>query len=158
MKDFKYEILILGLGNLLMSDDGLGVWVIEELKKKEWKDNILCLEAGSGIINCLAAISVSQKLMVVDAIKGGGKPGSLYSFSEEKILGQNTSNPHGLSLPEVLWLARKINGLPKEVFIYGVEPEKLSLGTELSPIVAKSLPLIIEKMTKEIENLDHHSS
>jgi len=151
MKDLEYEVLVLGLGNLLMSDDGLGVLAIEELKKKEWSDNILFLEAGTGIINCLSVISVSQKLIVVDAVRGGGKPGSVYRFTEEKLLGQRLTDSHGFSLPEALWWARKVKGLPREILIYGVEPEVITLGTELSPLVAKALPQVISRVIKEIK-------
>lgn len=151
MNNLQYQVLILGMGNLVMSDDGLGVYVVNELKKKKWPPGVSILEVGTAIINYLEEISRSQNIMIVDAIRFGYRSGRIYRFNYNDI--ENWPNPaldaHGMSLPDVIEMARKITNLPANIIIHGIEPAHVFMGCQLSEPVIKSLPLLIKKISHE---------
>lgn len=150
MKNLEYEILVLGLGNLLMGDDGLGCLAVAELQKKFGESpNVLLLEAGGGIINYLGDISKCSKLIAIDAVHGGREPGTIYRL--KGIEDGRWEDSHGFSLGEAVSLARELTGWPKEVVIYGVETLTVASSVQLSPLLAGVLPLLVEKVSKEIE-------
>lgn len=155
MSDIKYAILILGMGNPLMSDDGLGVSVAEALKQKQWPPEVLVLEIGTSAMYYLEEISRSRHLIAVDAVRAGGKPGSIYRLTAENILCSPDScrDVHNLSLPGVIGLARETKGFPANFIVYGVEPLNLSFGCQFSPEVKKALPKVIKEVEKEISKL-----
>lgn len=159
MKDIEYEVLVLGLGSVLMSDDGLGVRVVEELVRKEWPPGVSLLEVGTSVMYYLEEISRSRHIVVVDAVRGGGEPGSVYRLQAEDVahLPDDRRNSHGISLLDVIELARGLTGFPADIVIYGVEPMDLGPGNKLSSAVHKVLPALINKLSEEIQKLASHN-
>ncbi|AGL03458.1 hydrogenase maturation protease [Desulfoscipio gibsoniae] len=152
MKNLQYQVLVLGLGNLIMSDDGLGVYAVNELKKQKWLPGAAILEVGTSIINYLEEISHAQNIIVIDAISFGYPPGKIYRFNFDDIDWPSASlDAHGISLPAIIAMARVISRLPAKVIIYGIEPAFVLLGSKLSEPVNKSLPLLIEKVSREVQ-------
>lgn len=138
-----------------MSDDGLGIQVIKELKKRKWPQNILILEAGTGIINYLEEISHARHIIVVDAIRGKRDPGSIYHLTLEDIKqpSDRWQDAHGFSLPAIIALAQKLTGLPHDIMIYGIEPFDLGFGCELSQPIKNALPRLIAALIEQMKNL-----
>lgn len=147
-------MLILGLGNLLMSDDGLGIHVTEVLKQKKWPPGIVILEVGTSVMYYLEEISQTRNLIAVDAVRAGGKPGAIYRLTLDQLAdAPGRCESHSFSLLEVIQLARLITGMPAGIVIYGVEPGQLSPGTQLSPAVQSTLSRLIDEVTREIERI-----
>lgn len=138
-----------------MSDDGLGIYVIEELQKRKWPQNILILEAGTGTINYLEEISHAYNLIVVDAIRGKRDPGSIYHLTLEDIKhpSDRWQDAHGFSLPAIIALAQEMTGLPNNIMIYGIEPFDLGLGCELSQPIKNALPRLITTVIEQLKNI-----
>jgi len=155
MSNPKCKLLIIGLGNLIMSDDSLGIHVVRELQKEDWKEDISLLEVGTSPLYYLEEISRAESLIIVDAIQGGEQAGSIYRLTEENLRssGNTVRDFHGYSLLNVIELAREITNFPTNLVIYGIEPENLSLGEELSQKVKDSMPKLINLIRKEIENI-----
>jgi hydrogenase maturation protease len=151
----KYNFLIIGLGNLIMSDDGLGIHAIRELQKENWQKDILLLEVGTSTLYYLEEISRAENLIVIDAIQGGEKAGSIYRLTEEDLMSSRNilRDFHGCSLLNVIELSREITRLPKNLIIYGIEPENLNLGEKLSQKVQNSFQRLIEILIKEINKI-----
>ncbi|HBV99133.1 MAG TPA: hypothetical protein DEF36_19095 [Desulfotomaculum sp.] len=149
----NYKILVLGLGNLLMGDDGIGVLAVEELKKSEWPPGVHILEVGTSVFYYLAEICRAQHLIAVDALSAGGAPGSIYRLDWEDIFCGPEKGAHAISLPGLIKMARAMTGLPGSAAIIGVEPGNLGLGEPLSFAVREALPVILRRVTKEVEKI-----
>ncbi|MGQ9826169.1 MAG: hydrogenase maturation protease [Desulfotomaculales bacterium] len=148
----EYRVLVLGLGNLYRADDGLGVRVVRELGGRKWPPGAFLLEAGTAVLDCLEEISRSRFVVAVDAVRGGGRPGTVYRFTVEELgfPEQTWCDAHSFFLPGVVALARKMTGLPQSVVIYGVEPADLSLGDRLSAPVRKVFSRVVQLVSREI--------
>lgn len=150
-----YKLLILGVGNILMADDGLGVFIAKKLKQTfNNLGNVKILDVGTSILNFLYEIKYTENLIVIDAIRGGKKPGTVYRINftkENRPFGFTDS--HGFSLYEVLEFTRGLWKRPKKVIIYGIEVLDCKPKIGLSPIVKKSIPNMLLEIEREIKSI-----
>lgn len=149
------KIVILGVGNLLLSDEGVGVHVANELVKLELPPGVTVVEGGTDGFRLINVITEADRLIVVDAVKGGGAPGSIYRFDINEVQscpsGFKTS-VHQIGILEVINLSGLIGKTPQTTVI-GIEPESLEMGMELSPEIKAKIPKIIELIWDELKNL-----
>ncbi|MDI6889351.1 MAG: HyaD/HybD family hydrogenase maturation endopeptidase [Thermodesulfovibrionales bacterium] len=147
------KIFILGVGNVLLSDEGVGVHVANELMKMDLPSNVTVVEGGTDGFHLLNVITEADRLIVVDAVKGGGAPGSIYRFDINEVrncpAGFKTS-VHQIGILEVIDLSGLIGKTPQTTVI-GVEPKSLELGMELSPEIKTKIPRIIELIFEELK-------
>jgi hydrogenase maturation protease len=145
-------ILVLGMGNILMTDEGIGVRVIESLKECRIPSGVELFDGGTASLELLSAFSNRKKLIVVDAIKGGQNPGAVYRFNFEDLTYQKefATSLHQLGIIDTLSQARILDCLPEEVIIIGIEPAKIAPGLELSSEMAAVIPKIKEIILKEL--------
>lgn len=148
------KVLILGVGNPILSDDGIGIHVARELQKREMPGVDVEELAASGL-ELLDVVRGYDKVVIIDAIQTTkGKPGELHILEEkdfEKSI--HGSSPHGINIATALALGRKLvpNEMPKEIVFFAVEAEDLvNVSERLTPKVAKALPRIVEKVRKEL--------
>ncbi len=150
------EIMILGVGCILFSDEGFGVRVIEAIQERyEFPDNVLVVDGGVLGINLLGVISKPDHLIVVDAIRNKGKPGDMYRLDgeaiPERIRAKNSL--HQVDFLEALTLCQALDKVPETV-ILGVEPEDIeTLSTELTAATQSKVDPIIDKVLSEIKRL-----
>ncbi len=153
---YSPEIMILGVGCILYSDEGFGVRVIEAIEERyEFPDNVLVVDGGVLGINLLGVISKPDHLIVVDAIRNKGKPGDLYRLDgdaiPERIRAKNSL--HQVDFLEALTLCQALDKVPETV-ILGIEPEDIeTLSTELTPTAQSKVDAIIEKVLAEVKRL-----
>lgn len=148
------KVLVLGVGNPILSDDGVGIHVARELMKRKLRGIDVEELAASGL-ELLDLVRGYDKVVIIDAIQTkNGKPGELYILQErdfEKSI--HGSSPHGINIATALALGRRLvpQEMPKEVVFFAVEAEDLVNVTErLTPKVANALPGIVEKIVKEL--------
>jgi hydrogenase maturation protease len=151
------KVLILGVGNPILSDDGVGIHVARELKKRSMPGVDVEELAASGL-ELLDVVRGYDKVVIIDAIQTTrGKPGELHILEEkdfEKSI--HGSSPHGINIATALALGRKLvpNEMPKEVVFFAVEAEDLvNVSERLTPKVAKALPRIVEQVRKELRSV-----
>ena len=134
-------ILVAGIGNLLLTDDGIGVHVLRELQK-EPMPGVTLAEIGTSILHGLSFVESASRVLVIDAVRGGEAPGTLYCFDA----GPATRSAAGSSL-HALGLIQAMRcllpGPPPPVHIIGVEPQSLAYGMEISPCVQAALPRLV---------------
>jgi hydrogenase maturation protease len=153
MENKEDKVVILGIGNVLLTDEGIGVHVANELMKKELPSNISVVEGGTDGFRLLNVITEADRLIVIDAVKGGGKPGTIYRFNIEDVKNAPSgfkTSVHQIGILEVIDLSNLIGKTPKTTII-GIEPKSLEMSLELSPEIKERIPKIIELVLKEIE-------
>jgi len=146
------KIVILGVGNLLLSDEGVGVHVAHELMKLELPPEVSVVEGGTDGFRLLNVITEADRVIVIDAVRSGADPGSVYRFDVNDVRsvppGFMTS-VHQVGILEVIELSGLIGKTPRTTVI-GVEPRSLEMGMELSPEVKEKIPRIIELVLEEV--------
>jgi hydrogenase maturation protease len=155
------KIVIIGVGNLLLKDEGVGVHVAQELQKKSWPSPVEIHDGGVAGIGLLDFFPGASKVMLIDAADMNLDPGSLVRFTPEEVagkLGGPRFSAHDIGLLEVLELARALDQCPPEVVIFGIQPKEISWGTELSPEVQASIPKVMEAVLREIARVAPNAS
>ena len=146
------KILIVGIGNKVCRDEGIGVHVIEEMEDLKLPEHVQLLDIGTSTLDLVSHLEGVKKLIAVDALKAGGPPGTIYRFTPEDLLPKEGGpiSLHEIGLLESLDAAKKMGKEIKTVII-GVEPKVLDWGVELSEEVKKKIPAIIEAVQKELD-------
>jgi len=158
------RILVLGLGNILLKDEGVGVHIAQMLQELALSHNVEVVDGGTASLDVLLLAPGIEKLVVIDALRAGKEAGTIYKArlkSEERDkLEQIFSSGSRISLHQVglidaLAIAEKMNCAPKEIAIIGIEPKKIDCGLELTDEVKQKIPEIINTVLKEIEDAIH---
>jgi hydrogenase maturation protease len=147
------RILILGVGNLLLSDEGVGVHVAQEMMKMAMPPEVQVVEGGTDGFGLVNVITEAERMILIDAVKGGGQPGSIYRFEIEDCPPYPDifkTSVHQISILEVINLSSLIGSTPRTTVI-GIEPACMEMGMELSPAVAAKVPRVIEMIKEEVE-------
>jgi hydrogenase maturation protease len=144
------KTLIVGMGNLLYRDEGIGVHVIQAMEKMELPGHVELLDIGTSTMDLISYLKEIKKLVVIDAMRAGGEPGTIYKCKPEDLLPKDGGpiSLHEIGLLETLGMAKKL-GMEIETVIVGVEPEIMEWGMELTEKVKNKIPLIIEAVLKE---------
>jgi hydrogenase maturation protease len=149
---FKKKITVLGIGNLLLKDEGVGIHAIEALKNESLPDNVELVDGAAAGFDLLPIVESCDKLIVIDAIKTGEAPGAIYQFNPQDIdIKRDTSvSLHDVDFFHVLEYAKKYKRLPETQMI-GIVPESIELSLELSETLKAMIPKIVCLVIQEIE-------
>ncbi len=142
------RIVVFGIGNTLMADDGAGVIVLEHLT--DIPDNVELVEMATGGISLLHYFDGVDRAIIVDAVDFGGKPGEFRIFKPEEVDSIKTVgySLHDVDILNVLKIAAQMGTLPREVFIAAIQPASLEMGKPLSPEVAGALAELAREVMK----------
>jgi hydrogenase maturation protease len=149
------RITVLGIGNLLMQDDGVGVHVIRHLQERELPPEVKLIDGGTYSYDLLEFIIEADTCIVVDAMHGGGEPGTIYRAPFDELGLKPVAGAvslHEISLVEAVYLLR-LEGYDPDIVVYGVEPHTVSLGLELTDTVSRQVPRVAEMIEKDIMSL-----
>ena len=148
------DVMILGIGCILFSDEGFGVRVVEKLQRLyEFPDNVLLVDGGVLGVNLLGVISNTDHLIVVDAIRNKGKPGDLYRLAGDQIPQRirAKNSLHQVDFLEALTLCQALDKVPETVII-GVEPEDIeTLSLDLTASVQSRINPMIDMVLAELK-------
>lgn len=149
MKD--KDILIIGVGNILLGDEGIGVYVIRELQKLRLPENVELLDMGVATFPLMSSLAGRKKVIIVDAVKAGGNPGYIYRLLPDDIEKEegNFLSLHDMGIASILATFQP-EMMPGEIVIIGIEPGEIKWGMELSSPLKQKLPQIISYIFKEI--------
>ncbi|HMM39347.1 MAG TPA: HyaD/HybD family hydrogenase maturation endopeptidase [Desulfovibrio sp.] len=156
MKNTNNRILVLGVGNILRSDEGVGVRAVEKLAREYvFSENVTLLDGGTQGMLLMGPIMEADVLVVADAVLGGGEPGSIYRLTgaDLPLRIDPGKSPHQADLLDTLTYCDVLGALP-ELVVLGVEPQDMDgVGLELTPVVARRLPDLVRLLLREIERL-----
>ncbi|RPI49847.1 MAG: hydrogenase maturation protease [Chloroflexi bacterium] len=147
------RILVLGAGNLLLSDDGVGIHAIRRLAElADLPEEVQVLDGGTLGLDLLYYLEGVSRLLIVDAVKAGRPPGTLSRLAGEEVPAYFSTkiSPHQIALPDLLLAARLRDLYPQEVVVLGLEPASLAVGLELSPDVAAGLDTLVEAVLDQL--------
>lgn len=157
----KKPILIVGVGNSIMMDDGLGVEVMNQLHEEYTDDKVDFFEGGTLGIDMLPWLSDREVIIFIDAIEANHKPGTIFRFEPNEVNYKNAikTSVHQIGLIDSLNMTNFIGKAPRETILIGVQPNIIDWGLDLSAEVLASIPKVkklvideIEKAKIEIEN------
>ena len=149
------KTIVLGVGNPILRDDGVGVHVVKQLKQHVNDPNVTLDEAQTGGMNLLDMIRGYDKAILIDAIKiKHAQPGEVKRFLLSDFSSVHSYNPHDVTLLEALRLAEKLgeDQIPHEIVVIGIVLEEMALefGERLSPTVATAVPKAVEMTLSEL--------
>jgi hydrogenase maturation protease len=151
------KIGIIGIGNLLRKDDGVGIFLLERLQKqkKELPKNIEFIDGGTGGMNLLRLLAQFDTVLLIDAVDFKGRPGETRVFSLKDIQSQKKPvmiSTHDSDFLNLLRLSQELKELPETLVIFGVQPRDVSHGMGLSKEIETVLDDLILKLQKEIQD------
>jgi len=156
MEERHDQITVLGVGNILFTDEGVGIRVVERLMEKYgFPANVSLVDGGVLGLNLLGVISEADRLIVVDAIRNGGNPGDFYRLVGEEIPKRvfAKNSLHQVDLLEALTLCQALDKVPETVII-GIEPEDIStLCIDLSDAIHSRIDHLVEMVLDELDEL-----
>ena len=119
------KLLVLGIGNMLLMDDGVGVFASQELMKEDWPEQVTIREGGTFTQDIFYSFKGYSHLLVLDVVHCGGKPGTLYRLTEDALIKDDKQrlSIHDIDLIDSLRMAEKLFGTKSELLVLGVEPK-----------------------------------
>lgn len=151
----QQRIIVLGLGNILFQDEGIGVRAADTIRAAgAFPENVEVLDGGTLGLDLLAYFQHDVKMIILDAVRSGKTPGSLVRLEGDQIpaaLAQKMSM-HQLGLQDLMAASRLRGSLPQKVVLWGMQPAEIDWGMELSPICAVAFPQFVEAAVHEIQS------
>jgi len=144
-------IVVLGVGNLLRQDEGVGVHAVRALLGAQFEEWAELVDGGTAVFEALSGWEQIGKLIVIDAVRAGREPGSISRLSLRDVADRTAPalSVHEHGLLDALGSLQQAGLRVGEVVIYGVEPANAGWGTDLSASVAESLPLLAARLREE---------
>lgn len=143
------QITVLGIGNILMQDEGFGVRVVEQLLRQySFPSNVQVLDGGTLGMELLRFLIGTDKLILVDAVSGNLSPGSIYQFHNDEVKAyfKEKVSMHELGIQDILAVMDVLEKPISEIMILGVQPLTIDTSLEMTPIVAKAVDVIVKQV------------
>ena len=147
------DVTILGVGNVILRDEGFGVRVAEYLDAHyAFPENVQIVDGGTLGIELTQYVTGTNKLLVIDSINGGAEPGTLFRFHNDDVMDhfQEKISAHEVGIQDVLALLTVTGHKIPDVVVIGAQPYDLEAGVELSPGLQKLMPQVVEQALKEL--------
>ena len=151
-----HSVVVAGIGNILMQDDGIGVWAVRALARDYvLPSQVRLLEGGVLGLQLVHELCAAEQLLVIDAMQSKGVPGSIYRLDADKLLKDRRTymSLHEVSVAEVLSVGELLGYRPRARII-GVQPlEAASFGLELTPPLQATLPRVVAAAVEELRDM-----
>ena len=145
--------VVLGVGNILLSDEGIGVHAVNALAARyRLPAEVEVVDAGTSAMDCLDRIAGADLLLIADCVRSGREPGALIRLGEGSLEAffRTKLSPHQAGLPDLL-ATLALHGIsPARTVLVGVEPKSLALGLEPTPELAAALPALVDALAAEL--------
>ena len=152
---YKNEVTILGIGNIILRDEGFGVRVAEYLDKHyEFPESVQIVDGGTLGIELTQYVTGTEKLLVIDSINGGAEPGTTFRFHNDDVMEhfQDKLSAHEVGIQDVLGLLTVTGHKIPDVVVIGAQPYDVEAGVELSDGMMELLPQMVEQALAELKN------
>ncbi|MHB8708025.1 MAG: HyaD/HybD family hydrogenase maturation endopeptidase [Desulfuromonadales bacterium] len=146
-------ILVLGLGNTIMTDDGFGVRAIELLSSRyRFPEEVSLLDGGTLGLDLLPRLENIDRLLIIDALEMHAPPGTVFRLEGEAVPRAFASklSVHQMGVQDLLAVSELMGHLPGELVVWGVQPESIEMGTELTPTAAAAIEPVVAGVVDEL--------
>jgi hydrogenase maturation protease len=149
----RRPILVLGIGNILLRDEGVGVRMIERMQKMHLPDDVELVDGGTAGADLLDVLAERKKVIVIDAVQADCEPGTILRFTADDLIRPDGvgMSLHELGLGEALTMTKQLGCAPEDVVVFSIKPRDISCGLELSDQISASVPKVIELVLEEIK-------
>lgn len=151
------KVRVLGLGNVLMGDDAVGPWVVEELVANwEFPENVEVVDVGTPGLDLVPYVADADTILIVDTVKSVGPPGRIRVYERGDLLArpaQPRLSPHDPGLTEVLFALTLAGSAPRDVVLIGVVPGPVEMGVGLSPAARAAVPRAAAMVVERLQSL-----
>lgn len=146
--------LIVGIGNILLKDEGVGVHVVEAMRALELPADVELLDGGTSGADLIDFIADRPRVIIIDAVQSSQPPGTVLRMGPDDLIQERLAalSLHQLGLVETLLMARQLGCPPREVVVFGIQPADLGTGLELSPTIAAVVPRVIGLVLSELQH------
>jgi len=146
-------ILVLGVGNLLLGDEGVGIHAVRELEKRALPPQVDVVDGGTAGLNLLDLMKGYERVIIVDAVDAGEEPGTILRFTPQEVASDAQALPlslHQTEILKVLELATYLGRPLPPIIIYGIQPQAMDWSTELSPALQARLSKLVDAILREM--------
>ena len=149
------RIAVLGIGNMLLSDDGVGVHVIKKLQEEyRFPESVELIDGGTKGLDLLPLFEGKDKVLIVDAANFRKEPGTIDTVEGDKIPAFLSSklSVHQIGLPDTLFAAKLMDITPAEMSLIGIQPKSMETGTELSDDIKDRMEQLVKKVLMKLND------
>jgi hydrogenase maturation protease len=147
------RVLVLGVGNLLRGDEGVGIHAVRELTKRPLPPHVDVVDGGTAGLDLLHLMGEYDRVVIIDAVEAGEEPGAILRFAPQDITSQAGDfaiSLHQTEVLEVFSLAAYLGRDLPPILIYGMQPEAMGWSTELSSTVQERLEALLDAIQEEL--------
>ena len=152
------QALVLGVGNILMQDEGVGVRAVEWLQARYSLPEVTMIDGGTMGLDLLHYLEGIDHLLILDAVTNGKAPGDITVLTGSDVpafLGMKIS-PHQIGVQDLLATAQLMGYAPPEIVILGVEPDRLNVGLDMSPAVSNKIEPLARLALTQLKKWGYH--
>jgi hydrogenase maturation protease len=154
----RTPVLVLGLGNVVCTDDGAGIAAIHKLiREYDLPEGVLAIDGGTLGLSLLPLVDSAEQVILVDAVNAEGPPGTHVRVEGDEVAPAvyERLSPHQIGVADLLAGASLLDRYPDRVVILGVVPDSIELGLERTPAVEASIPRLVERIVQELASLGY---
>ncbi len=146
------NVLVLGLGNILLSDEGAGIKAVEELNRRyDVSEAVEVIDGGTMGLELLPYFEGRSHVLIIDAVKSGKQPGTIVRIDDPPAYFSSKTSPHQIGLSDVMGVAAIMDNLPEHIVLFGIEPKRLSTSLDLSSDIARNIHRLVDRVVAELE-------
>ncbi len=149
------KTLVLGAGNLLLSDEGFGVHFIRHLQENySFPHDIEFFDAGTLGLMLMHKIEEAERVYIIDTLSTAGAPGQIFRYTKQEFMLNRLPlklSPHQAGIQEMLFVSEMRGCCPENIFLLGIVPASVQPGIELSPVLQERLPELARQLVNELE-------
>jgi len=148
-------VLVLGVGNILLSDEGAGIRVVEEIQKAPLPDFIEVVDGATRGMELSDIMRGRKKVIIVDAVAAGAEPGAVFRFGPQQLEGLSmmSLSVHDIGVHEAIFHLRMTDELPEDIIFYGIQPGSLALREGLTPEVSAATEKVIAFVLEDLKKI-----
>ncbi len=153
------SILVLGVGNILLTDEGIGVRTVESLLEKyQFSDEVEVVDGGTAGMELLEIIANKEHVILIDAVNTGAEPGTIVTLVDEEVpaLFRSRISPHQLGISDLLGVMAITGETPKHFTLFGVVPFSMATGVELTTEMLPLKDILVNNVVTKLEALGCH--
>ncbi|CAA7625741.1 maturation element for hydrogenase 2 [Candidatus Terasakiella magnetica] len=150
------HVVILGVGNILLTDEGVGVHAVNQLLERfDLPEEVDVIDGGTSGMDCLDQVSGADYLLIADCMRAKKEPGTITRLTGDQIPAffKTRISPHQVGLSDMLGALNFHDMLPKTIVLFGIEPKSFELSMELTPEVGAKLSEVVDNLVAELKDI-----